>query len=56
LEIVQFVLANDLAEVLRHVFLDNASFGQVVEAIWPRDIQQSYNVFVIEVLKEPNLS
>ena len=27
-----------------------------MEAIWPRDIQQSHNVFVIEVLKEPNLS
>jgi hypothetical protein len=56
LEFGQFVLANDLSEVLRHVFLDNAGFRKVVGAVRPRDVQQSYDIIVLEMLKKLDFS
>jgi hypothetical protein len=41
---------------LRHVFLDNAGFRKVVGAVRPRDVQQSYDIIVLEMLKKLDFS
>lgn len=49
-------MADDLLQVVWHVFHHDTSFDKTVEVVWSPNVQKSYYVLVLEVLENPDLA